>query len=272
MNPLIEHQLSRRPSAGHEPEQPDTAAELAEQLAEAEDRYRRALADLDNYRKRTAREIERRVEESRESLLRDWLEALDSVERALRMTPEGRASVRACAPFSTRWRRSSPARASSASAQVGEPFDPERHEAVGVRESDEVPDRSVVEVARSGFAIGDRVLRPAQVIVSAQARTAKPDGRRIPRLLREPRRPARRERRGHPPRLPQARPPVPPRRQQGSRSGGPLQGDLRGLRGPARSREARALRPLGANWRAGQDVSRDARLRRASRASAGSAT
>ncbi|MEA2313259.1 MAG: molecular chaperone GrpE, partial [Solirubrobacteraceae bacterium] len=63
--------------------------ELVERLASAEDRYRRALADLDNLRKRTAREIERRVEENRESLLREWLEALDSVERALAMTPEG---------------------------------------------------------------------------------------------------------------------------------------------------------------------------------------
>ena len=54
------------------------------------------------------------------------------------MDARGRASARACAPCSTRWRRSSPARASSASAQPGEPFDPERHEAVGVRETDEV--------------------------------------------------------------------------------------------------------------------------------------
>jgi molecular chaperone GrpE len=49
---------------------------------------------------------------------------------------------------------------------AGERFDPERHEAVGVREADDVPDQTVVEVARSGFAVGDRVLRPAQVIVA----------------------------------------------------------------------------------------------------------
>ena len=53
---------SRRPSPGTSHEQPGARrAELAEQLAEAEDRYKRALADLDNYRKRTVREIERRV-------------------------------------------------------------------------------------------------------------------------------------------------------------------------------------------------------------------
>jgi len=48
----------------------------------------------------------------------------------------------------------------------GERFDPELHEAVGVQEKDEVPDRTILEVARSGFGSGDRLLRPAQVVVS----------------------------------------------------------------------------------------------------------
>ena len=48
----------------------------------------------------------------------------------------------------------------------GEPFDPTHHDAVAVRESEEAPDRTVVDVVRSGFALGDRVLRPAQVVVS----------------------------------------------------------------------------------------------------------
>ena len=49
--------------------------------------------------------------------------------------------------------------------EAGERFDPERHEAVGIRATDDVPDQTVVEVARSGWAAGERVLRPAQVIV-----------------------------------------------------------------------------------------------------------
>ena len=81
---------SAGPAAVDEPARQEAEREeLPERLAQAEDRHRRALADLDNLRKRTAREIERRVEESRESLLLEWLEALDSVERALLMTPEG---------------------------------------------------------------------------------------------------------------------------------------------------------------------------------------
>jgi molecular chaperone GrpE len=62
---------------------------VSSELAELEDRYKRALADLDNYRKRTAREIERRVAEAREALLLDWLDVVDSVERAVRIESAG---------------------------------------------------------------------------------------------------------------------------------------------------------------------------------------
>jgi molecular chaperone GrpE len=141
--------------------------ELEADLARTEDRYKRALADLDNYRKRSAREVDRRVLESREALLRDWLEALDSVERALRMEPENplfeglRAVLEQMEAILDR-------QGVKRIDAVGERFDPERHEAVGVRETGEVPDRTIVEVARSGYELGDRVLRPAQVVVSRE--------------------------------------------------------------------------------------------------------
>jgi molecular chaperone GrpE len=48
----------------------------------------------------------------------------------------------------------------------GEAFDPERHEAVAVRESADAPDRTVLGVERSGFESGERVVRPAQVVVA----------------------------------------------------------------------------------------------------------
>jgi molecular chaperone GrpE len=135
-------------------------------MAALEDRLKRALADLDNYRKRAAREVTRRVEESREALLRDWLEVVDSVERALRTESansqlfEGlRAVLEQMEAILTR-------NGVTRVGKAGEPFDPERHEAVGVRETDEVPDRTVVDVARSGFSTDGRVLRPAQVVVA----------------------------------------------------------------------------------------------------------
>jgi molecular chaperone GrpE len=160
-----ESDAERRPPPETEPQQADAAGELTGELARLEDRYKRALADLDNYRKRSAREIERRVAEARESALRDWLDAVDSVERAVRMEPDGPCAegLRAILEqMDSVLARQGAVRIGDA----GERFDPERHEAVAVQASAELPDRTIVAVERSGFALGDRVVRPAQVVVA----------------------------------------------------------------------------------------------------------
>jgi molecular chaperone GrpE len=155
------------PAVDERREEVDPAPDPAVQLTEMEDRYKRALADLDNYRKRSASEVERRVAESREAQLRQWLEAVDSVDRALRMAPDSpvaeglRAVLEQMEAILVR-------QGVERVGAVGDRVDPERHEAVAVIPSAEVPDRTVLEVARSGFALGDRVLRPAQVVVSRE--------------------------------------------------------------------------------------------------------
>jgi molecular chaperone GrpE len=131
-----------------------------------EDRYKRALADLDNYRKRSAREVDRRVAENREALLRQWLEAIDSVERALRMQPDNRELFEGLRSVLDQMEAILARNGVQRVGTAGEPFDPERHEAIAVQPNDQVADRTVLETARSGFAMGDRVLRPAQVVVS----------------------------------------------------------------------------------------------------------
>jgi molecular chaperone GrpE len=144
-----------------ESDAPAPEQDLAARNAELEDRHLRALADLDNYRKRAARETARRVAEERERMLREWLEALDSVERALRMTPDAEGLQAVLEQMQAILAREGVARVGA----PGEPFDPERHEAIGVTNGTE--GRPVIaDVARSGFTIGDRVLRPAQVIVT----------------------------------------------------------------------------------------------------------
>jgi molecular chaperone GrpE len=153
--------------AGDDERPPATElSELEGRYAQLEDRYKRALADLDNYRKRSAREVQRRVDESREALARDWLEAVDSVERALRMGEPENPMFEGLRGVLEQMEAVLDRQGVTRIGEAGERFDPEYHEAVGVAPSDDVPDHTVVEVARSGFALGDRVLRPAQVIVS----------------------------------------------------------------------------------------------------------
>jgi molecular chaperone GrpE len=167
-----QHQQHEQPQAEPAPEAPER--DLAAELERMEDRYKRALADLDNYRKRSARELERLVQEKRDALLRDWLEVMDGVERALRMEAESPLYEGLRAVFEhmeTVLARHGVERI----GQAGERFDPNRHEAIGVRETDEVPHRTVVEVARSGFVSGDRVLRPAQVVVSRTPQPPPPE-------------------------------------------------------------------------------------------------
>jgi molecular chaperone GrpE len=154
-------------AADHEdPARTDEARrDLAAELAQMEDRYKRALADLDNYRKRSARETERRVAESKEAQLRQWLEVVDSLERALLLQPENPV-VQGLRAVLEQMEAVLARQGVTRMGAPGDRFDPELHEAVGVRPTDEVPDRTILEVARSGFAHDGRVLRPTEVIVS----------------------------------------------------------------------------------------------------------
>jgi molecular chaperone GrpE len=156
--------------AGEAPEAPSEpttesveVVALRDELERARDRHRRALADLDNYRKRAEREGDRRVGEARQALLREWLEALDSVERALRLEPRDPGLTAVLEQMEAILARHGVRRLDA----LGTPFDPERHEAIAVQPAADVPDQTVIEVARSGFGLGDgTILRPAQVVVS----------------------------------------------------------------------------------------------------------
>jgi molecular chaperone GrpE len=153
------------PAAETEGAPPDDGRDLAAELASMEDRYKRALADLDNYRKRMARDAEQRIEERTHRLIRDWLEPLDSVERAVRMDPDSPCTPGLRAVLEQMEQVLAREGVQRIDA-TGTTFDPARHEAVEVRDADGVPDHTVLDVARSGFQAGDRVLRPAQVVVA----------------------------------------------------------------------------------------------------------
>lgn len=150
--------------------QPDKG-ELAAELERIEDRYKRALADLDNYRKRAAREMETRVAAAQEAIIGDWLDVVDSVERAMRMEANGQCREGLGAVLEQM--NSVLAREGVHRIGVpGERFDPERHAAIAVQDSAEAPDQTILAVQRSGFALGDRVIRPAQVVVARPPQSA----------------------------------------------------------------------------------------------------
>ena len=160
-----------RSAEQQEPSGESAKRDLTAELERMEDRFKRAAADLDNYRKRAARELERLVGERGDAMVREWLEVVDGLDRALRQKPENPLfdGLRAVLDQVESILERQGVRRIGA---VGEPFDPNRHEAVEVRQAGDAPANTVLDVVRSGFARGDRVLRPAQVVV---ARAERPD-------------------------------------------------------------------------------------------------
>jgi molecular chaperone GrpE len=148
----------------------DSSRELQLRIEELEDLWRRALADLDNVRKRVADESARQRAAERERVAAEWLPVLDNLDLALEhagadggAVVEGVRAVRdqAIAVLS---RLGYPRY-----GEVGVAFDPTRHEAVAtVPASPEFPPGTVVHVVRPGYGADEHPLRPAAVVVATR--------------------------------------------------------------------------------------------------------
>ena len=151
-------------------------AELAElqairELAAANhDRYLRAVAELENVRKRAARDVEKARRYGLERLAQALLPVIDSLEAGLA------SAEQATAESLLDGKRATMRLMYSALEQVGikeldphgEPFDPALHEAMAVAPSDNAEPGTVIEVFQKGYSIHDRLLRAARVVVAGE--------------------------------------------------------------------------------------------------------
>ncbi|MEZ5066177.1 MAG: nucleotide exchange factor GrpE [bacterium] len=144
---------------------------LRQEAADATDRALRTLAEFDNYRRRSARELDTALQRGAADVLRELLDVADNFDRAL-----GHAGDDVPAAFLDGMRlvaqglhdlldRKGVARMNC----EGEPFDPERHDALTSMPAPGAAPNSIVQEIQSGYLMGDRVLRPAKVIVAAAA-------------------------------------------------------------------------------------------------------
>jgi len=164
----------------HDAELEGRVQELESELSKARDEARenrdaflRARAELENLRKRTARE----VEDARKFALREFVEALlpvkDNLEKGLVAATAGNAHASARALVegtAMTLRLFSEVLAANGVTEIdprGAPFDPERHEAVDVRPHRDARPNTVVEVYQKGYVLNGRLIRPARVAVSA---------------------------------------------------------------------------------------------------------
>ena len=146
--------------------------ELAALRKQADDQralYLRALADFDNYKRRTERDYQTRSDAGRREVLRKLLPALDNLQRALQFRTRGTPPEQIVDGLLATVKQFEAVLESEnvrAIETLGKPFDPAVSEAVGTASDGSVPDSTVLDEARRGYRIGDDVLRPAQVIVS----------------------------------------------------------------------------------------------------------
>ena len=161
---------SQETAAESQDEAADGLAELEAARAEAAanyDRYVRAVAELDNYRKRTVR----MRAETRDEILRDILlqvaPILDNLRRALRQETQEAELLKQgveliCGQFNDVLKGYGLAEIES----VGQPFDPEVHEALAEVPDDEHAPGTIIEEMEKGYKLNDKVVRYARVVVS----------------------------------------------------------------------------------------------------------
>jgi molecular chaperone GrpE len=166
------------------PAPPATAEDLQVAIANAEARadeqhnlYVRALAELDNFRKRAQRDVEQAHKYGLERFAQELLGVVDSLEAGIgsgagadsRTLLEGQqATLRLlqAAFLKTGIREIEPA---------GARFDPEQHEAIAMQEPTTAEPGTVVQVVQKGYQLNGRLLRPARVIVARVAEKEKPE-------------------------------------------------------------------------------------------------
>lgn len=140
------------------------------------DRYLRLQADLDNYKRRQERRFAQAAEEDRQRILRDMLPLADNLERGLKHLesqpqPGTQPTVEA---YGENMRATLHAFLDSLRGYgiepidaLGQPFDPNLHEAIGYIPSATIPDGHVAQIVQSGYTENEKLLRPARVLVSS---------------------------------------------------------------------------------------------------------
>jgi molecular chaperone GrpE len=151
-----------------EPEAPPREANQ-EELEMWRDRAQRLQAEMENFRKRQRKLTQEQIEANREHLFRSFLDVSDNLERALASAETDTKSLREGVTLTHRaLMRLLDREGIEPIAAEGQPFNPVEHEAISTvphTQTDVAPD-TVFKVVQPGYRLGDRLLRPARVVVA----------------------------------------------------------------------------------------------------------
>jgi molecular chaperone GrpE len=149
----------------------DRLAQSQEEAAGLKDKWLRAVADLDNYKKRTRREIEDAVFRARQDLLSSFFPTADNLDRALELARGDDNLFKGIEMVAREFKGALAKFGIEAVPGVGHPFDPAIHEALQQVDSPDHPPGVVVREFEKGYRQGDRLLRPARVIIAGPGST-----------------------------------------------------------------------------------------------------
>jgi molecular chaperone GrpE len=162
--PITENQEETQ-EEGSEPE--DRLGALQAERDELFDRLQRLAAEFDNYRKRSAREQAEQATRANERLVKELLPVLDDLGRALEAAADHEeAKLEEGVRLVHRSLGALLERQGLAEIATDGKFDPHVHEAL-LSQPSELPEGDVLQVIQKGYSLGDRVLRPARVVVSS---------------------------------------------------------------------------------------------------------
>ena len=144
-------------------------AELEAALATERDNALRKAAEFDNIRKRLVADAKRQSEAGKLGFIQQVLAIADTLEVAL-TTPADKDTVehvrQGVELTLNKLRQLLGEHGVTRYESLGQPFDPDRHEALSMGKNPELPDQAVIQVFREGYARGDHILRHAQVIIN----------------------------------------------------------------------------------------------------------
>jgi molecular chaperone GrpE len=161
-----------QPEAPPEADNPELEAARRE-ADEQRERYLRAVAELDNFRKRSAREIEAARRFGAERLAQAVLPVRDSLEAGLAAADQAGSSALAEGQRAT-LRLLDEAFGANGIREIdpkGERFDPSKHEALSLVAAPDAAPGTVIDVVQKGYELNERLLRAAKVIVAREAET-----------------------------------------------------------------------------------------------------
>jgi molecular chaperone GrpE len=134
-------------------------------------RYLRAVADLDNYRRRVIRENDEVRQYAVSRLVESLLPIFENLRLAIasaQQTPDPAAIAKGVGFVLEQFRTAlAGVGLAEINPAVGDTFDPHQHESIAHAPSDKVPEEAIVQVARCGFALNGRIVRPASVVLSS---------------------------------------------------------------------------------------------------------